>query len=216
VICGAERLLPRDRADLELAFGPAVFDTYGCREVMMIGAECEAHAGLHVAMENVVVEIVVTENGRERAAREGETGEVVITDLHNFAMPFIRYANGDVATAGPARPCACGRVLPRIEAVQGRISELLRDGNGAAVSGIAISFLVQDISRSVRQFQAVQHRDRSVTINLVVDGELPTAALAAVRANGERLLAGIDVDVAVVPELPRNPSGKHRLVVVER
>jgi phenylacetate-CoA ligase len=216
VICGAERVLSRDRADLELAFGPAVFDTYGCREVMMIGAECEAHAGLHVAMENVIVEIVVTEDGGQRLARDGETGEVVVTDLHNLAMPFIRYANGDIATAGSSRPCACKRALPRIEAVQGRISELLHDGSGAVVSGVAVSFLVQDVSRWVRQFQAVQHRDRSVTINMVVEGELPPASLDAVRRNGERLLAGVDVHVAVVSELPRNPSGKHRLVVVER
>ncbi len=99
VICGAERLLPGDRADLEEAFGPTVFDTYGCREVMMIAAECEAHDGLHVSMENLVVEVVVTENGTQRPAREGETGEVVLTDLHNRAMPFIRYANGDTAIA---------------------------------------------------------------------------------------------------------------------
>ena len=216
VICGAERLLPHDRADMIEAFGPAVFDTYGCREVMMIAAECEAHDGMHLAMENLIVEIVVTENGIERPAREGEAGEVVITDLHNFAMPFIRYANGDVATAGTTRRCACGRTLPRIQAVQGRVSETLRDGAGAAVSGIAISFLVQDLGESVRQFQAVQHRDRSVTINLVAAEDLPHELLETVRRSGERLLAGIDVAVRIVPELPRNAAGKHQLVVVER
>jgi phenylacetate-CoA ligase len=215
VICGAERLLPRDRGDLVEAFGPAVFDTYGCREVMMIGSECEAHDGLHVAIENLIVEIVVDEHGVERPAREGETGEVVITDLHNFGMPFLRYANGDIATAGATRRCACGRTLPRIQSVQGRMSEMLRDAHGAAVSGIAISFLVQDLGEAVRQFQAIQHADRSVTINLVADG-LPLDAIDTVRRNGERLLAGIDVAVRVVPSLPRNPAGKHQLVIVER
>jgi phenylacetate-CoA ligase len=137
VLCGAERVLPRDRLDLAEAFGPAVFDTYGCREVMLIAAECEAHQGLHLASENLVVEIVITdEDGRQRPAHEGESGEVVITDLHNFGMPFIRYANGDVATVGSSRRCSCGRTLPRIDAVKGRISEMLRDANGAAVSGI--------------------------------------------------------------------------------
>ena len=216
VICGAERVLPRDRADLEDAFGPAVFDTYGCREVMMIASECEAHRGMHVAMENVIVEIVVTEDGRQRPAREGETGEVVVTDLHNFAMPFVRYANGDIATAGPARRCSCGRALPRIDAVQGRVSELLRDGNGAPVSGIALSFLFQDVSDAVRQFRAIQHADRSVTINLVLSQPLGASALEAIQRNGARLLDGIAVDVRVVPELPRSPAGKHHLVMVER
>jgi phenylacetate-CoA ligase len=217
VICGAERLLPRDRADLEDAFGPSVFDTYGCREVMLIAAECEAHCGLHVSMENLVVEIIVTEkNGRQRLAREGESGEVVFTDLHNFAMPFIRYANGDIATAGPSRRCSCGRTLPRILSVQGRTSETLRDANGSAVSGLAISFLFHDIAGVVRQFQAVQHRDGSVTISLVLSEPLPASRIEQIRENGQRLLTGVDVSVKVVPELPRSAAGKHNLVVVER
>ncbi len=216
VVCGAERLLPRDRADLGAAFGPGVFDTYGCREVMLIGAECEAHEGLHLSMENLVVEIIVTEDGVQRPARPGETGEVVFTDLHNFGMPFIRYANGDVATAGDASRCSCGRTLPRIAAVQGRISETLRDGKGAAVSGLAISFLFHDIAGAIRQFQAVQHKDRSVSINLVLAEQLPPWRLDEIRHNGVRLLQGIDVGVNVVAELPRSAAGKHRLVVVER
>jgi phenylacetate-CoA ligase len=213
-ICGAERVTPRDRADLEQAFGP-VFDVYGCREVMMIAGECEVHDGLHVAVENLVVQIVVTENGRERPAREGETGEVVLTDLHNLGMPFIRYANGDIATAGPTSRCACGRTLPRILSVQGRVSETLRDGKGAAVSGIALSYAFYEVSSAVRQFQVVQHRDRSVTIRLVPAEQLPAAVLAHIRGNAQRLLAGIDVQVEVVRDLPRSPAGKHQLVVVE-
>ena len=173
VICGAERVLPRDRADLQEAFGPAVFDVYGCREVMMIAAECEAHDGMHLSMENLIVELVVTEHGVERPAREGESGEVVFTDLHNLGMPFLRYANGDIATRGPERRCACGRTLPRIQSVQGRTSETLQDANGAAVSGLALSYLFHDVSGAVRQFQAVQHKDRSVTISLVQAEELP-------------------------------------------
>jgi phenylacetate-CoA ligase len=216
VISGAERLLPRDRADLEEAFGPAVFDTYGCREVMLIAAECEAHDGMHLSMENLVVEILVDDGGKLRPAREGEAGIVVFTDLHNLAMPFIRYANGDIATAGPSRRCSCGRTLPRIQSVQGRTSELLRDASGTAVSGLALSFLFHDIASAVRQFQAVQHKDRSVTINLVLNEELSPSTLNDVQKNGQRLLHGVDVKVKTVPELPRNPAGKHRLVVIER
>jgi phenylacetate-CoA ligase len=215
VICGAERVTPRDRADLEAAFGP-VFDVYGCREVMMIGGECEAHAGYHLSMENLVVEIVVTEQGRERPAREGETGEVVFTDLHNFGMPFIRYANGDVATAGSAHPCPCGRTLPRIRSIAGRVSETLHDGNGAAVSGVALGNIFYDVSATVRQFQIVQHRDRSVTIRVVPVEQMPAEALTQIGKNAEQLLAGVRVRVEAVNDLPRNAVGKHHLVIVER
>jgi phenylacetate-CoA ligase len=131
-------------------------------------------------------------------------------------MPFIRYANGDIATAGATSRCSCGRSLPRIQSVQGRLSETLRDGSGAAVSGIAISFLLQDLGAAIRQFQAVQHRDRSVSINVVLADTLPRWRLDEVERNSKQLLRGVPVRVKVVPELPRSAAGKHRLVVVER
>ena len=113
VICGAERLYPQQRAELVSAFGPDVFESYGCREVMLIASECDAHDGLHVSMENLLVEIVVTEpDGTQRAAREGEQGEIVITDLHNLAMPFIRYANGDLGVAGSEGPAPAAAPSP--------------------------------------------------------------------------------------------------------
>ena len=109
MICGAEQVTPRDRADLEAAFGP-VFDVYGCREVMMIGARVRS-ARRPPRLDGEPRRRDRRHRGRrERPAREGETGEVVFTDLHNFAMPFIRYANGDVATAGPT---SAARVVAR-------------------------------------------------------------------------------------------------------
>jgi phenylacetate-CoA ligase len=104
VIAAGEPLHDRDREAMQRAFGP-VYNTYGCREVMLIGTECDHHQGLHVSMENLVIEIVVTDgDGESRPARPGETGEVLITDLHNFGMPFIRYRNGDLATASTDEP----------------------------------------------------------------------------------------------------------------
>src|SRR4029078_11767360 len=139
VICGAERLYPADRVVVEEAFGRAVFETYGCREVMLMATECEAHAGLHTSMETLVVEVVVREggNGTSRAARPGELGEVVITDLTNHAMPFIRYANGDLAIPAEPGTCACGRAHPRLASIEGRVTETLVDGTGARVNGLA-------------------------------------------------------------------------------
>ena len=118
VICCAEELLAAERQVLSEAFGPEIFETYGCRELMLIATECDAHAGLHVSMENLLVELIVRDGEKVRAARPGETGEVVVTDLHIFGMPFIRYVTGDFAIAGPAERCPCGRALPRLAGVR--------------------------------------------------------------------------------------------------
>lgn len=215
VVCGAERLLPSDRADLEEAFGP-VFETYGCREVMLIAAECEAHDGMHVSMENLAVELVVREpGGGTRAARPGEVGEIVITDLHNLAAPFLRYANGDVAVAAAEAPCACGRGLARIRSVEGRTTDQLRDARGRPVSGLAVSFLFHDLGARIRRFQLVQHADGSVTLRIVPDSPAGDALIDLLRGRCERLLSGARARVEVVGDLPRSPAGKHQLVVVE-
>ena len=99
--------------------------------------------------------------------------------------------------------------------MQGRLSETLRDGTGAAVSGLAISFLFADLGNAIRQFQAIQHKDQSVSINVVLGDTLPRWRLDELERNSKRFLQGVPVRVNVVPELPRSAAGKHRLVVVE-
>jgi phenylacetate-CoA ligase len=216
VLCCAEGLFPADREQLEAAFGPAVFETYGCREVMLIGTECEAHAGLHVSAENLIVEVVVVEDGGERPARPGESGEVVLTDLHNFGMPFIRYANGDRAIQGPEERCPCGRTLPRLAAVDGRSADTLRDGHGNRVGGLVFNLIFSVLAATVRQFQAVQHKDRSITLRLIPTDKLDDTARAHIRHNIAKYLPGIDVKIETVTDIPVSASGKRQVVIVER
>jgi phenylacetate-CoA ligase len=215
VICGAERLYPSDRKDLEKAFGPAVFETYGCRETMLIGAECEAHDGLHLSIENLVVEVLVTANGKVRPARDGEMGEVYLTDLHNFGMPFIRYRNGDLAIAGSEKRCSCGRTLPRITSVEGRTAEVIRDARGAAISGITFNVLFTGLAGAARQWQVVQHKDKSVTMRVVPGETLTDAALDEMRRSLAGYLHGLHVTIEKVDDIPATTAGKRRTVIVE-
>lgn len=218
VLCGAEKLYPQDRGVMEAAFGPAVFETYGCREVMLIGMECEAHRGLHVASEHLVVEVIVRAPGQaDRPARPGETGEVVITDLHNLGMPFIRYANGDLAVAADeAVACPCGRALPRLASVDGRVTDSLRDAGGNRVGGLIFNVIFAALADTVTQFQAVQHLDGSVTLKLVPTPALDAAAREHIRRNCEKYLPGIAVTTELVSEIPVGKNGKRQVVVVER
>src|SRR5262249_18601447 len=95
VIATAERLFSHQRETLERAFGAPVFNRYGCRETMLIAAECERHEGLHINCENVFLEL----QSGDRPALPGQPGEVLLSDLVCRSMPLIRYKNDDIAIA---------------------------------------------------------------------------------------------------------------------
>ena len=217
VICGAERLWPHDREAMEQAFGPAVFETYGCREFMLIGAECEAHDGLHTSVENLVVELIVREGGSVRAARPGETGEVVVTDLHNLAHPLIRYVSGDLAVARGEAPCVCGRTLPRIGPVEGRVTDTLRDGQGNPVNGLLFSILFVSLVEHSKQFQVYQRKNGDLALRIVpVDGPLPKELEKLSYDFMGKYLPGVKASIEYVDDIPAGAAGKRHIVVVEK
>lgn len=218
VIYGAERLWPHDRDDCARAFGPAVFETYGCREFMLMGSECEAHDGLHEQVENLIVEIlVVGPDGLMRPARPGEQGEVAVTDLHNLSCPMIRYLTGDLATARVQSPCACGRTLPKFGPVEGRVTETMRDADGNPVEGILFNILFLNMAKHTRQFQVVQRADRRIELRIVPVGTfLDPGAETLIREFCAKHLRGIPLHIEIVPEIPLTRAGKLRRVIVER
>ena len=217
VLVGAERLWPHDRDAIAEAFGPA-FETYGCREVMLIGSECEAHDGMHTSMENMIVELVISEpDGTTRLARPGETGQVVVTDLHNLACPMIRYITGDLAVARDDTPCKCGRGLSRIGPIQGRISDTLYDGAGRPVSGLSFSIAFAALGTFARGWQVHQKVDRSIILKVVpTANEMPPAASRLIHEYVAKTLPGASFTIELVDEIPLTSAGKRRVVVVDK
>jgi phenylacetate-CoA ligase len=218
VLVGAERLWPQDRDEVERAFGPA-FETYGCREMMLMASECEHHAGMHTSMETMIVELVVRDaDGRARPARPGETGEVVVTDLHNLACPMIRYVNGDLAVAHEPGVCACGRSLTRIGPIEGRTAETLRDGRGNAVSGLVFNILFGVMDQVAKKFQVVQRLDGSVVMKVVpqIGTQLPDDNYRAIHAFANKYLPDAPFAIEYVEDIPLTAAGKRKVVVVEK
>jgi phenylacetate-CoA ligase len=186
---------------------------------MMIASECEAHDGMHVAMETMIVEIVVREpGGQVRLARPGEPGEIAITDLHNLACPMIRYVTGDVAVAGDGSPCACGRTLARIGPVEGRVTDTLHDGHGRPVGGLVFNILFGVLDHVARKFQVVQRRDGSVVMRVVPNGapRLPDDAVAKIRGFATKYLPATRFSIEYVTDIPLTAGGKRNVVTVEK
>ena len=211
VLCAAEPLLAPDRRAIQEAFGPHVFDTYGSRETMLIAAECEVHDGMHVAEENLLVEIV--RDGR--AAPAGEPGEVVVTDLHNYGMPFIRYANGDVATMRRERTCACGRGLRKLDCVDGRRADTLRDARGEPIPGMLFITLLQSNEQDLRAFQVVQHPAGDVEFRFVKGPRFDPKRFAETVRRATEYLRGLPLRVVECDAIAPSASGKRRPIVVE-
>ncbi len=140
---------------------------------------------------------------------------MVVTDLHNLAMPFIRYATGDLARAADGAPCPCGRGLPRIASVEGRSADTLSDGDGRKVSGIALVTIFVDLAPAVRQYQVVQRRDRSLVVRVVPTPAFDATARERILGHCADYLPGVPVTIEMVEAIEPSATGKRRFIVVE-
>ena len=206
IITSAEVLDPEDREVIEGVFGCKIFDRYGCREVGVIASECEHHEGMHVNAEGLYVEVVVG----NRPARPGELGKLLVTDLLNFAMPLVRYEIGDMAIP-LAEPCACGRGLPRLANIAGRVTDFVVGPDGRLVSGVYLATYVIAKRPTLGQVQIYQDTPGKLTYRIATSNR--SAACSSdleylTKATREHV--GIDTKVSFefVEELACEPSGK--------
>lgn len=207
ILCAAEPLYPHHRALLRQVFGAPVHNTYGCREVMLIAAECD-HGGLHVNADHLHVELgaaVGTDDGT------GTPREVLLTDLYNEGMPLMRYANGDIATPR-AGSCACGRGLPMLARVDGRTMDALRTPDGRFV-GEFLEFLMFETPGVVR-FQAIQHRLDAIEVTVVRDADFAPDALDTLHARfREHCGDATRLEFRFADEIPLTRTGKLRVAI---
>ncbi len=208
LLSGAEVLTPDLRQRIESGFGVPVRDLYGCHECNLVAWECAETGALHSCDDAVIVEVLDPDG---QPVREGDRGEVVLTTLHTYSMPFVRYRLGDLAEAGRER-CECGAPFGTIRAVQGRMLDLFPLPDGRVIHPYALSVkIVLAEPRWIDRYRLTQERlDRIVMT--IVPRMTPTAEmLDATRGVAARVLGpGVEFEVELVSELRAEPSGKVR------
>jgi phenylacetate-CoA ligase len=198
----SEALSPVTRALCREVLGAPVVDTYSAQEVGYIALQCPSHDHYHVQSERLFVEIL-SDDGV--ACRPGETGRVVVTDLHNFATPILRYDLGDYAEVGAA--CPCGRGLPVLTRIVGRRRGMVTYPDGRTAWPL-FTIACREAAR-YRELQLVQPTVDALVVRVVPDGAFTDADRAGLIAALHRSLAHpFAITIEVVDELARSPAGK--------
>jgi phenylacetate-CoA ligase len=191
-------------ADLDVEF----FNFYVSAEFADLASECPAHEGLHANADQLIVECL-DDNGQP--VEPGKPGEVVVTSLYGFVMPFIRYRLGDICTPIERR-CSCGSTFPLISAPLGRQDDVLRLPSGKILSTINLGWIATGID-AVEQYRYTQESIDHFVLELVVWKQPGEDRLAQVcRQVLDYLGEPASFDVQIVDRLPEE-KGKFRYFI---
>lgn len=201
----SSKLLPSQRKVVEKAFCSEVYDWYASREMLTIASECPQHSGLHVASDHVVLEFV--KNGEHVAS--GEEGKVLVTNLHNYSMPFIRYDIGDFGKPSN-KSCQCGRGLPLIESIEGRTYEIFVTSDGSFSTLRDLDTFFEDLP--VREFQIVQNTPDEIHVKVVKDRGYTQEHTSFIE-NNLKWAGKAKIIVETVDSIPFEKSGKKKYLI---
>lgn len=220
IISSAETLTDEMRKTIESSFGAKVYNFYGSRETNNIAGECP-RSRMHLLGFHELVEIV--KDGKP--ASSGEEGRVIVTNLHNYSMPFIRCDLGDLAIAGPDT-CECGSPLPTLRSVTGRSNQMLYACDGTKMSPCFIPYLFYpgcddtgegiDQYQKIKQYQLIQEDKHNIVVKLVIGKNSVEDDFGYVVGNVKRFLGqDMKVQLKFVDSIEPLPSGK-RLYVISK
>jgi len=186
------------------AWGIPLTANYTANEAGTIAHQCPEHPHYHVQSENLYVEVL---NDQNKACAPGEIGRVVITTLHNFATPLIRYAIGDYAELGP--PCSCGRGLPVLRRILGRVRNILTLPTGEKrwpVFGWGKLSKIAPLS----QHQLIQKSLHQIEARLVVQAKVTAEQERKMQSVIQKSLGyPFDVTFSYPAVIERSPTGKY-------
>jgi phenylacetate-CoA ligase len=209
IISTAEPLYDFQRQKLEEVFSCDVYDRYGAREIGLIATECPQAHSLHINTEGVYLEVVA----KGRPGGENEIGEILVTDLVNTTMPFIRYQIKDLGSL-TQEVCKCGCELPLMKSITGRTADIVVLPDGRFILGMTFPITLTKHSPGISQVQVIQEELTSFTVRYVPAEDFTESDLAALKRSFHEILAeDLDLRLERVDEIARDPSGKSRFCI---
>ena len=205
VYSSAEMLRDFMREEIETQFGSKVYNFYGSREVGAIAGEC-SQGSMHVYVMNNIVQVLDAEG---RPARDGQHGRIIVTNLHNYSLPLIRYEIGDTGALSP-RACRCGSRLPVLERLTGRIYDhfILRDGTMVYGEFITHMFYFREW---IEQFQVDQWDYDNLRIRVVLRSKENEMDISEISRNIRMAMGGdCKLEWQFVDAIEATPQGKFR------
>ena len=215
LIFQTSELLGEDTREIvESVFGVNMFDIYGLRELGgEIAWECPEHEGYHLNNDCLALEFIDFSSGEPCGL--GERGELVVTTLHNRAMPLIRYRTGDTLVTSDEK-CPCGRGLPMAKRIEGRNADFIIAPSGKLVSPYFMESGVLENIRGVREYQIIQEKTDRIIVRVSINETFSESSILQIKERIQKLM-GADVEVVVISThqiLPREVnSGKLRVTV---
>jgi phenylacetate-CoA ligase len=207
VILCAEAVDEKTQSYIEDVFKTRSYNSYGGRELSLIAMQCEASSELHEVSLNNYVEFA---DFPDKHSLDAKT--LIITNLNNYTMPFLRYEIGDLGLPGTPAPCECGRGFPRIKSIIGRTTEILTFGDGTKIAGEMFIHMMKELS--LGEYQFVQIAPDRLALRTVMEISA-TQKESICRLYGPFLPSGVMMDFEQVPALAKTSSGKFRFVFSE-
>ena len=207
ILTVGESLSQQTRTLLETTFNTKVKDIYACNEGGDVAWQCLLSSSYHINTDNVIVEILK----KDKPVEDDQSGEVVITNLNRYAMPIIRYKNGDIARFGKGL-CLCGCKLPVITEILGRTGQDISFPNGKKMSW---NLLKSPMNHpAIRQFQIIQNEDGSLIVNYIPELRIDNCDIENLLLHRYKDLLGntIKIEIKKINNIPNANSGKTILV----
>jgi len=210
IISTSMMLLEHERELIERIFQCKVTNRYGCEEVGLIACECERHDGIHLNIDHLYIEFIKDDG---TPAKPGEQGNIVVTDLINKGMPLIRYKVEDVGIPTD-RKCSCGRGLPLMEKITGRVADFLIKKDGSLVAGVSLIERTLTAIIGIEQMQIVQEDIDVITLNTVRMNEYDSDSERQLINEFKHVFGeNVDIKINYVDKIQQEANGKFRFSI---